>query len=149
MIPFTHSLFFKELAKLWLGVGLSLHHSQQELSGPHRRSNRYPVAAALWSMVELKGGFLLFEILLSPWMLPPPGFEKKTKKKTTSLCLSLVVQLEEELLKTLDVFCDGFRNVQPVFAYRTFLLINTILLYCSSSVFIFFPPIIQQGGALR
>lgn len=84
MIPFTHSLFFKALAKPWLGVGLSLHHSQEGLSGPHRRSNRNPVAATLWSMVELKGDFLLFKILLSPWMLPPSGFEREKKV----LCLS-------------------------------------------------------------
>lgn len=35
VIPFTRSLFFKGLAEPRLGVGLSLHRSQQELLGPH------------------------------------------------------------------------------------------------------------------
>lgn len=44
---FHCSLFFKVLAEPWLGVGLSLHPSQQELRGPHWCSNHNLVAAAL------------------------------------------------------------------------------------------------------
>lgn len=131
MIPFTHSLFFKALAKPWLGVGLSLHHSQRELSGPHRGSNRNPVAAASLSMVELKGGFLLFKIPLSPWMPPPPGFAKEKK----NICLSLVLPTEEELLKTLNMFCCAFGKTRD-----SFLSIKFFLFFFLQCFIFFFLP---------
>lgn len=70
-------------------------------------------------MVELKGGFLLFEIPLSPWMLPLPGFDKSRKKMP--LCLSLVVQPEEEeLLKTLNVFGIDLEKHATLFSVSNF-----------------------------